>query len=153
MTKDESSLAGAFATGEYTVVGNIREFPPLGTPSNIVNVPVYGQSTSSQVQAQADAPEISVTINYVPSVWEPNATLGALVQDGKPYLARFTYMTGAPDTQDMSTSGIGTVPNATWYAVVKLDGLEFQNSLSDTAQATLTMSLPLGKTYGPYTQD
>src|SRR5210317_2038774 len=45
---------------------SVREFPSIGTPANIVNVPVYGQATSSQVQGQADAPSLEVTVNYVP---------------------------------------------------------------------------------------
>ena len=36
--------------GEYTRIKNVREFPAIGTPPNIVNVPVYGSSTSQQIQ-------------------------------------------------------------------------------------------------------
>jgi len=46
-------------------VGDVREFPSLGTPANVVNVPVYGQATSSQVSGQSDAPSLEFTLNYV----------------------------------------------------------------------------------------
>lgn len=57
------------ATTEAAVVAveGIREFPSLGTPSNIVNVPQYGQSISSQIQGQADAPSLEFTFNYIPT--------------------------------------------------------------------------------------
>jgi len=155
MSKDETTFVSAFdgtaSDGTYEVIGNIREIPPVGTPSNIVNVPVYGQSVSSQVQAQADAPDMTLTVNYVPSEWDPSSTLGAMVRDGNEYLVRMTYLTGQPDTQDMTATGIGTVPNATWFMVVRFDAIEVQNSMSDSVTATISMSLPLGRNYGPFT--
>src|SRR6056300_1835266 len=54
------------ADADQVRMPSVREFPSVGTPANIVNVPVYGQATSSQVQGQADAPSLEVTVNYVP---------------------------------------------------------------------------------------
>ena len=57
------------STGDFdgaTEVTNIREFPSFGKPANIVNVPNYGQSVSSQIQGQSDAPTMEFTVNYVP---------------------------------------------------------------------------------------
>jgi len=48
--------------------GRIREFPNLGIPANIVNVPQYGQASSSQVVGQSDPPNLDFTFNYVPAV-------------------------------------------------------------------------------------
>ena len=48
-------------------VTNLREFPSVGTPANIVNVPQYGQSISSQISGQADAPTLEFTLNYIPT--------------------------------------------------------------------------------------
>jgi hypothetical protein len=47
--------------------GRIREFPNLGIPANIVNVPQYGQPSSSQVVGQSDPPNLDFTFNYVPA--------------------------------------------------------------------------------------
>jgi len=52
------------ADADHVRMPSVREFPSIGTPANIVNVPVYGQKTSSQVQGQADAPTLEVTVNY-----------------------------------------------------------------------------------------
>jgi hypothetical protein len=46
--------------------GRIREFPNLGIPANVVNVPQYGQASSSQVVGQSDPPNLDFTFNYVP---------------------------------------------------------------------------------------
>src|SRR6056300_1258169 len=48
--------------------GKIREFPNLGIPANVVNVPQYGQATSSQITGQSDPPSLDFTFNYVPSI-------------------------------------------------------------------------------------
>src|SRR6056300_1083207 len=58
------AVAGT-ADADHVRMPSVREFPSVGTPANIVNVPVYGQATSSQVQGQADAPSLDVTVNYV----------------------------------------------------------------------------------------
>src|SRR6056300_296954 len=50
---------------DHVRMPSVREFPSIGTPANIVNVPVYGQATSSQVQGQADAPSLEITVNYI----------------------------------------------------------------------------------------
>ena len=48
------SAGGVLGTNTYVRVKNVREFPAMGTPPNIVNVPTYGQKTSQQIQGQAD---------------------------------------------------------------------------------------------------
>jgi len=45
--------------------GRIREFPNLGIPANIVNVPQYGQASTSQIVGQSDPPNLDFTFNYV----------------------------------------------------------------------------------------
>ena len=47
--KTESALKALFATDPlFLEISNVREFPAMGTPANIVNVPVYGQKTTQQ---------------------------------------------------------------------------------------------------------
>lgn len=40
---------GTKAAGSFVRMKNVREFPSMGTPPNIVNVPVYGSKTSQQM--------------------------------------------------------------------------------------------------------
>ena len=81
---EEVALGTAVATtaGSFTRISNVREFPSMGTPPNIVNVPVYGQSTSQQIQGQSDAPTMELTINYVGTDWQDTADyFGDMVGD------------------------------------------------------------------------
>jgi len=113
---------------------SVREFPSVGTPANIVNVPVYGQKTSSQVQGQADAPSLEITINY-------NATdagdLHSLI--GKPVTVRF-MMT---DTACTPNEGAGTTlakANTEFYFNGKVEAILVNPSLTDATTATVTLS-------------
>ncbi len=138
--------AGTASAGEFRRIKNVREFPSLGTPANIVNVPVYGQKTSSQVQGQADAPTIEITLNYYPTEWQNAATyLGELVGKTTQYAFRFSLMGEAPTatgaTQYASTvGGLGTVPNSQWYFIGRIEALLINPQLTDATTATLTLS-------------
>jgi len=65
----------AISVRTYAKLKNVREFPAVGTPANIVNVPVYGQKISQSIGGQADAPTLEVTINYVGSDWEATSPI------------------------------------------------------------------------------
>lgn len=70
-TENAAGYAALFATANAADIDrmpSVREFPSIGTPANIVNVPVYGQATSSQVQGQSDAPTLEITVNYVQAI-------------------------------------------------------------------------------------
>ena len=85
------------SAGEFTRIVNVREFPSMGTPPNIVNVPVYGSKTSQQIQGQADAPSIELTLNYVGVDWQDAANyLGSMVGDGMQYAFRFALLNSKP---------------------------------------------------------
>jgi hypothetical protein len=132
-----------FATaGDVIQIGNVREFPAIGTPANIVNVPVYGQSTSSQVQGQADAPNLEITINYVPSLWESSTTLGAMVGSGKLWAFQFSLLNAKPAGYNTTAgmAGLGSVANSNFYFVGKIEALLVTPQLTDANQATLTLS-------------
>lgn len=141
-----ASVGGTKAANTFIRVKNAREFPPLGTPPNIVNVPVYGQKTSQQIQAQADAPTFEVTLNFVPAEWADSTLLGEMVGDGVVRVFRFTLMnsepTGTGATKYASTApGIGTVPNTQFYFAGKVEALQVTPSLSDSGTATVTFSV------------
>jgi len=119
---------------EHYRMPSVREFPSVGTPANIVNVPVYGQATSSQVQGQADAPNLEVTINY-------NATdcaeLHTLV--GVPVTFRF-MMTDSACTQDEGADTTLAKANTEFYFNGKVETVLVNSSLTDATTATVTLS-------------
>jgi len=150
---------GVAATNTFIRIHNIREFPAMGTPPNVVNVPVYGQKTSSQIQGQSDAPSMEITINYVPSEWAASTTLGALVGNGKQYVFRFTLLnarpTGTGTTQYASTTGaatLGSVENSQYFWVGKIEALQVTPQLTDANTATLTITMQ-SEFYGAYSTE
>jgi hypothetical protein len=159
-TYDEAGFEPLFSTetsavGGFTRILNARDFPAIGTPANIVNVPVYGQTTSQTIQGQADAPSLEVTINYVPSEWAKGGILGNMVGDGVQRAWRFTLLQtdskGAGTTKYASdATGLGTVQNSSFYFVGKLESLMVTPSLTDATTATLAFSIQ-SKFFGPYT--
>lgn len=151
------TLGGTKAPGTFVRIKNVREFPAMGTPPNVVNVPVYGSATSQQIQGQADAPSMEITLNYVAADWAKEATniLGSMVGDGMQYIFRFCLMnsesTGAGATKYASvTGGVGTVQNSQYYWIGKLEALQVTPQLTDANTATITITIQ-SDFYGAYT--
>jgi len=148
-----SELVAKFTSSAgFTEIKNVREFPQIGTPANIVNVPVYGQKTSSQIQGQSDSPNLEITLNYVPSEWSSTSTLGPLVGDGNVYAFQFSMLNAKPAGLNTTagSSGLGAYANSNFYFVGKLEALLVSPQLTDANQATLTLSAQ-GGFYGPTT--
>lgn len=148
---------GTKGTNTFCRIKNVREFPAMGTPPNVVNVPVYGSKTSQQIQGQADAPSMELTLNFVAAEWAKEAAnlLGNMVGDGKQYVFRFALMnaepTGSGNTKYASvTSGLGTVQNSQYYWVGKLEALQVTPQLTDANTATITITIQ-SNFYGAYT--
>jgi len=120
---------------EHYRIPSVREFPSIGTPANIVNVPVYGQPTSSQVQGQADAPNLEITINYVPA---DSIELSLLI--GKSVTFRF-LMTDSACTPDESASATLDKNNTEFYFKGKVEALLVNPALTDATTANLTLSI------------
>ena len=152
-TEIESS-GGIKAANTFVRVKNVREFPSLGTPPNIVNVPVYGAKTSQQIQGQSDSPNLELTINLVASDWADSTLLGAAVGDGNQYVFRFALMNTEPTGYDSTTgtTGIGSVENSVWYFIGKIEALLLNPQLTDANTATLTLSAQ-SEFFGIYTVD
>ena len=138
-------------------IKNVREFPAMGTPPNVVNVPVYGSATSQQIQGQADAPSMEITLNYVAADWAKEASniLGSMVGDGNQYVFRFSLLnaepTGAGATKYASTAaGLGTVQNSQYYWIGKLEALQVTPQLTDANTATITLTIQ-SDFFGAYT--
>jgi len=151
------SVGGTKAANTFVRIKNVREFPSMGTPPNVVNVPVYGSKTSQQIQGQADSPTMEITLNFVAAEWAKESAniLGSMVGDGKQYVFRFALMnaqpTGAGATKFASTSaGVGTVQNSQYYWVGKLEALQVNPQLTDANTATVTITVQ-SEFFGAYT--
>jgi len=162
-TYDVTTLNALFvyATNKYAKIKNVREFPAIGSPANIVNVPVYGSKTSQSVGGQADAPTLEMTINYVPNDWvagtggtASEGALPAMIGDGLSRIWRFTLLNADPTLTttakyDSSTAGLGTVGNAYYYFVGRMESLLVTPSLTDATTAKISISLQ-SPFYGAY---
>lgn len=123
------------ADAAHVRMPSVREFPAIGTPANIVNVPVFGQKTSSQVQGQADAPSLEITVNYVA---DDMTAIHALI-DGNPKLFRF-MMAAGPVTQDEGASATLSTENTEFYFIGKIEAILVNPALTDATTATVTLS-------------
>ena len=124
---DLVTLVGGSYFASPLEVANVRDFPAFGTPANIVNVPVYGQAVSSQISGQADAPTLELTLNYVPA---DAVALEALVNDGNIYLFQI----------DLRNSEMADSNNATFYVKGSFASLLITPNLTDSTQATLSLT-------------
>lgn len=149
---DEIGVTEAAAAAKYVRVKNVRDFPEIGIPPNIVNVPVYGSKSSQQVSGQATSPSMEFNINYVPVDWLKTGRLGEIVDDGKQYVFRFTLLAAEPATYDSTTSGLGSVENTQWFFIGKLTSLVVRPSLSDASTARMAVTVQ-SAIFGPFTQD
>lgn len=127
-------------------VGNVREFPSMGVPANVVNVPVYGQATSSQVSGQSDAPSLDFTLNYIPADHH-------VLETARKNADRMAFRVRVSD-QDITLDGNG-IPTAD--ATVTFDdfiffgtiaSLEVTPGLTDSLQASMTLTIE-GEFVGP----
>jgi hypothetical protein len=147
------SIGGTKGANTFVRVKNVREFPAMGTPPNIVNVPTYGQKTSQQVQGQSDAPSMEIQLNLVSAEWaKTGSLLGAAVADGNQYVFRFALMNAQPVGfgSAAGAGGIGSVGNSVWYWIGKLEAFLVNPQLTDANTATLTISVQ-SDFYGAYT--
>jgi len=156
----EITGTGTKSTNTFVRVKNVRDFPAMGTPPNIVNVPTYGQPTSQQIQGQSNAPTMEISLNYVATDWArtTNVLLGNAVGDGNQYVFRFTLLNTVPTGVTAATqwasvaAGLGLVPNSQWFWIGKMEALMIKPNLADSNIATLTLTLQ-SPVYGAYTTD
>ena len=137
LTDTASEFAALFQTANAADIDrmpSVREFPSVGTPSNIVNVPVYGQATSSQIQGQADAPSLDVTVNYVP---EDMQVIEAL--KGQEVAIRVLMSGGSLALADSLAATIAT-ENTEFYFIGKVEAILVNPQLTDATTATVTLS-------------
>lgn len=163
-TLNETNLKANFATvADFEEIKNIRDMPSFGTPANIVKVPVYGQAQTQSIGAQPDAPDLELTINYIPSEWAKagasfatTGTLGDAVGDGIAKVFQFALLPAAvPNLTTSTTSGVGgssaiPAPNALIYFVGKMESLLVNPARDDASTATVALSIQ-SDFYGPFT--
>jgi hypothetical protein len=163
-TINEANLKTNFATtSNFVEIQNIRDMPAFGTPANIVKVPVYGQAQTQSIGAQSDAPDLELSINFVPSLWAKNGaafsatgTLGDAVSDGVAKVFQFALLPAKPPALTTAlTAGVGgttaaPIPNALIYFVGKMESLLITPSRDDASTATVALSIQ-SDFYGPYT--
>lgn len=130
-----------FTGTDFVRIQNVREFPAIGTPPNITNVPVYGQKQTQQIQAQSDAPSMELSLNFVASDWADGTVLGDMVGDGLLKCFRFALLNSKPTLYTSAAGGLGTVQNSYWYFIGKVEALLVTPSLSDANTATVTVSV------------
>jgi len=146
-TDTAAEFAALFQTvnsGDIQRMPSVREFPSVGTPSNIVNVPVYGQATSSQIQGQSDAPSLDVTVNYVP---EDMLAIEAL--KGTQVAFRVMMSNGNLALADSLGATIAS-ENTEFYFLGKIEAVLVNPQLTDATTATVTLSAQ-SDFYGPAT--
>lgn len=149
-----NNVGGVKGTNTFVQIDNVREFPSMGTPPNVVNVPVYGSKTSQQIQGQSDAPSMEITLNFVGTDWADDSSnlLGAMVGDGNQYVFRFALMNAEPigyASTDGAT-GLGSVQNSQYYWIGKLEAMQVNPQLTDANTATITITVQ-SDFYGAYT--
>jgi hypothetical protein len=145
------TAAGAAGTGEFNRIKNVREFPAIGTPPNVVNVPVYGSKTSQQIQGQADAPSIELSLNFVGDDWQDAADyLGEKVGDGLQYVFRFALLNAEPSAYASVVGEIGSVENSQYFWIGKMEALLVNPQLTDANTATATITVQ-SDFYGAFT--
>jgi len=163
-TINETNLKTNFATAaDFVEIKNIRDMPSFGTPANIVKVPVYGQAQTQSIGAQSDAPDLELTVNYIPSEWaKANAsfattgTLGDAIGDGIAKVFQFALLPAKPPALTTAlTAGVaGTlaapVPNALIYFVGKVESLLVNPARDDASTATVALSIQ-SDFFGPFT--
>jgi hypothetical protein len=150
-----AALVALFDTAvDYDEIDNIRDMPSFGTPANIVKVPVYGQAQTQSIGAQSDAPDLELTINYIPSEWAAGTVLGDYVADGVAKVFQFSLLTAKPTAllTATGTTGLGSAPNANIYFVGKIESLLVNPSRDDASTATVALSIQ-SDFFGPYTVD
>ena len=164
-TLNETNLKANFAAaGNFVEIKNIRDMPAFGTPANIVKVPVYGQAQTQSIGAQSDAPDLELTVNYVPgdlakvpASFATSGTLGDAVADGISKVFQVALLTAKPPTliTGGTTANVGgssavPIPNALIYFVGKVESLLTTPARDDAMTATVALSIQ-SDFYGPFT--
>lgn len=137
-TQDDSGGTDAV----LSTVPNVRSFPSVGTPANIVNVPQFGQAQSSQIQGQSDAPTLEFAVNYTAV---DHATLNAMSGDNILRVFRLRLANA-----ELPATVTATTVHSDFYWVGTVASFLITPNLVDSNQATFTATIN-GDFEGPLT--
>jgi len=156
------------AEADARAFGKIREFPNLGVPANVVNVPQYGQPTSSQITGQSDPPSLDFTFNYVATEHAFIDTLRAegtqrlfkvRLANGEQVVAGGTNESGGVDpagtegvnlpyeTEEAATTDMREFSD--FYLFGSVASFEIVPSLTDSNQVNVSLTID-GQLEGPF---
>lgn len=140
-TDDTAAEFLALAT---VAVTSVRSFPSVGAPANIVNVPVFGQDQSSQIQAQPDAPTAVFTLN-----WLPGDSVQSAIQAANQNNTNYSWGVRASNAELPATLAATTVHSDFW---VHANIASFLPSVSASDANTVELTLATQSDwYGPFT--
>jgi hypothetical protein len=134
--------------------GRIREFPNLGVPANVVNVPQYGQPVSSQITGQSDAPSMDFTFNYVP---EEHKFIAEMRESGETFLFR-VRLSNAKQAVDVDGVNLPLLDDGAlrefsdFYFFGSVASFEVVPNLTDSNQLNATLTIDGGMS-GPHSYD
>ena len=135
--------------------GRIREFPNLGIPANVVNVPQYGQGSSSQIAGQSDAPSLDFTFNYVPS---DHGFISDMRESGEAHLFRVRLSNAEQVEEALGLITPHEIKSGTtsdmrefsdFYFFGSVASFEIVPNLTDSNQLNVTLTID-GEMAGPY---
>ena len=135
--------------------GRIREFPNLGVPANVVNVPQYGQAVSSQITGQSDAPSMDFTFNYVP---EEHKFISDMRESGETFLFR-VRLSNAKQAVDVDGVNLPLIDDdgnlrefSDFFFFGSVASFEVVPNLTDSNQLNATLTIDGGMS-GPHSYD
>ena len=136
--------------------GRIREFPNLGVPANVVNVPQYGQAVSSQITGQSDAPSMDFTFNYVP---EEHGEIATMRESGDTYLFRVRLANAKQVVDAKDGVNLPLIDDdgdirefSDFYFFGSVASFEVVPNLTDSNQLNVTLTVDGGMS-GPHSYD
>ena len=156
-TGSDGDLVDWTPDADAVAFGHIREFPNLGIPANIINVPQYGQATSSQISGQSDPPSLDFVFNYVPT---EHAFINTLRAEGTLRLFR-VRLSNAEQVEESNgivtpyeeISGSGTTSTmrefSDFFFFGSVASFEIVPSLTDSNQLNVSLTID-GELDGPY---
>jgi hypothetical protein len=147
----QTSFMSCFSD-DFLRIQNIGEFPNVGNESAIINVPVFGQAITAQIQGQGDKSPLAIQINYVAEDWKPGTPRGALIDNYNDAVFRLALCNSIPASYASTSDGLGSIENSQYFWIGRLKTLEVFAKVSGATSATLTM-VRNSNFYGAYSNE
>ena len=162
---------------------SMRDIPQVGTPANIVKVPVYGEDQSFSIGAQPDAPDLEFTLNMEPNKWAAGtsstntlasheASIRRMAGDGRVYGMAFYFLNSKverPVTRpgngaassfrlgagpiELKYDSVGQKSNSIIFFRGRVESALWNPMRDDSSTVTVTLSITSPQFYGLFTMD